>query len=118
MRISGRATTCWPAPEFPGNTDTTIGKLGLINEQEDQFVAFLKTLTDVYSLSRRFRKDEMNRITLKTGVLSGKLFFGPRTLGQVCASTLGAGRCRDLDAKPANGQPDQRAFDEKNSGTL
>jgi len=28
--------------------DTTIGKLGLTNEEEDQLVAFLKTLTDGY----------------------------------------------------------------------
>jgi len=28
--------------------DTTIGNLGLTNEQEDQLVAFLKTLTDGY----------------------------------------------------------------------
>jgi hypothetical protein len=28
--------------------DTTIGNLGLTDEQEDQIVAFLKTLTDGY----------------------------------------------------------------------
>jgi hypothetical protein len=28
--------------------DTTIGNLGLTNEQEDQVVAFLKSLTDGY----------------------------------------------------------------------
>ena len=44
----GETTTCWPAPEFPQNMDTTIGSLGLIDEQEDQIVAFLKTLTDGY----------------------------------------------------------------------
>ena len=40
--------TCWPAPEVPQNVDTTIGNLGLTNEQENQLVAFLKTLTDGY----------------------------------------------------------------------
>jgi cytochrome c peroxidase len=44
----GEKTTCWPAPEFPQNMDTTIGKLGLTNTQEDQVVAFLKALTDGY----------------------------------------------------------------------
>jgi len=31
--------------------DTTIGNLGLTNEQENQLVAFLKTLTDGYGPS-------------------------------------------------------------------
>jgi cytochrome c peroxidase len=44
----GEKVTCWPPPEVPQNMDTTIGKLGLTNEQEDQLVAFLKTLTDGY----------------------------------------------------------------------
>ncbi len=30
----------WPPAEVPENMDTTIGKLGLANEQEDQLVAF------------------------------------------------------------------------------
>ena len=52
----GEKTTCWPAPEFPGNMDTTIGKLGLTNEQEDQLVAFLKTLTDGYKPQQTVQK--------------------------------------------------------------
>ena len=44
----GEKVKCWPTPEFPQNMDTTIGNLGLTNEQEDQLVAFLKTLTDGY----------------------------------------------------------------------
>jgi cytochrome c peroxidase len=44
----GEKLTCWPAPEVPQNMDTTIGNLGLTNEQEDQLVAFLRTLTDGY----------------------------------------------------------------------
>jgi cytochrome c peroxidase len=44
----GEKVTCWPPAEVPENMDTTIGKLGLTNEQEDQLVAFLKTLTDGY----------------------------------------------------------------------
>ena len=44
----GEKVTCWPPPEVPQNMDKTIGNLGLTNEQEDQLVAFLKTLTDGY----------------------------------------------------------------------
>ena len=40
--------SCWPAPEVSQNLDTTIGNLGLTNKEEDQIVAFLKTLTDGY----------------------------------------------------------------------
>lgn len=44
----GEKVTCWPDPEVPQNRDTTIGNLGLTDEQEDQIVAFLQTLTDGY----------------------------------------------------------------------
>jgi cytochrome c peroxidase len=44
----GEKVTCWPAPDVPQNMDKTIGNLGLTNEQEDQLVAFMKTLTDGY----------------------------------------------------------------------
>jgi cytochrome c peroxidase len=44
----GEKVTCWPSPEVPQNMDTTIGNLGLSNDEEDQLVAFLKTLTDGY----------------------------------------------------------------------
>jgi cytochrome c peroxidase len=52
----GEKTTCWPAPEFPKNMDTTIGKLGLTNEQEDQVVSFVKTLTDGYASQQTVQK--------------------------------------------------------------
>jgi cytochrome c peroxidase len=38
--------TCWPEAEDPNNENTTIGKLGLTSEEEDDIVAFLKTLVD------------------------------------------------------------------------
>ncbi|HZZ17599.1 MAG TPA: cytochrome c peroxidase [Candidatus Sulfotelmatobacter sp.] len=38
--------TCWPMPEDPNNENTTIGKLGLTPEEEDDIVAYLKTLVD------------------------------------------------------------------------
>jgi cytochrome c peroxidase len=44
----GEKITCWPPAEVPQNMDTTIGNLGLTDDQEDQLVAFLKTLTDGY----------------------------------------------------------------------
>src|ERR1700758_2407856 len=40
--------TCWPMPEDSNNLNTTIGKLGLTPEEEDDIVAFLKTLVDGY----------------------------------------------------------------------
>jgi cytochrome c peroxidase len=38
--------TCWPMPEDSNNENTTIGKLGLTSEEEDDIVAFLGTLVD------------------------------------------------------------------------
>jgi cytochrome c peroxidase len=45
---AGEKVSCWPAPEVAQNLDTTIGNLGLTDKEEDQIVAFLKTLTDGY----------------------------------------------------------------------
>ena len=45
----GEKATCWPPPEVPSNVDTTVGRLGLSDSEEDQIVAFLKTLTDGYT---------------------------------------------------------------------
>jgi cytochrome c peroxidase len=40
---------CWPMPEVPNNEDMTVGSLGLTDEEENQIVAFLQTLTDGYT---------------------------------------------------------------------
>jgi cytochrome c peroxidase len=40
---------CWPMPEVPNNVDMTQGNLGLTDQEENQIVAFLQTLTDGYS---------------------------------------------------------------------
>ncbi len=40
---------CWPRPEVPATIDMTIGKLGLTDQEEDQIVAFMKTLTDGFT---------------------------------------------------------------------
>jgi cytochrome c peroxidase len=41
--------TCWPQPEVVGNIDMTTGALGLTDQEEDQIVDFLMTLTDGYN---------------------------------------------------------------------
>ncbi|MDB5394603.1 MAG: Cytochrome c peroxidase family protein [Rhodospirillales bacterium] len=37
---------CWPMPEVPNNIDMTVGNLGLTDQEENQIVVFLQTLTD------------------------------------------------------------------------
>jgi len=46
----GEKVTCWPVPENPATMNwRQLGNLDLSDKQEDQLVAFLKTLTDGYS---------------------------------------------------------------------
>ena len=46
----GEKVTCWPAPEHPETMNRKqLGNLGLTSAQENQLVAFLKTLTDGYT---------------------------------------------------------------------
>ena len=40
---------CWPMPEVPNNIDMTTGNLGLTDQEENQVVAFLQTLTDGFT---------------------------------------------------------------------
>ncbi len=40
---------CWPMPEVPNNIDMTSGNLGLTDEEENQIVAFLQTLSDGFT---------------------------------------------------------------------
>jgi cytochrome c peroxidase len=48
----GEKKTCWPAPEYPATLNTTqLGNLGLTSDEEDDIVAFLKTLTDGFVTS-------------------------------------------------------------------
>jgi len=43
----GEKLTCWPAPEYPATLNTTqLGNLHLSSNEENEIVAFLKTLTD------------------------------------------------------------------------
>ena len=41
--------TCWPMPEVTNNLDMTTGMLGLTDQEENQVVAFLQTLTDGFT---------------------------------------------------------------------
>ena len=48
----GEKITCWPEPEYPATLNTTqLGNLGLTSTEEDEVVAFLKTLTDGFVTS-------------------------------------------------------------------
>ena len=44
----GEKVSCWPPPETPQNLNAHCCDLGLSDQQEDDIVAFLKTLTDGY----------------------------------------------------------------------
>jgi cytochrome c peroxidase len=41
--------TCWPSPEVPQNLDMTVGHLGLTDQEENQIVIFLQTLSDGFT---------------------------------------------------------------------
>jgi cytochrome c peroxidase len=48
----GEKVTCWPAPEYPATLNTTqLGNLHLSSNEENEIVAFLKTLTDGFVTS-------------------------------------------------------------------
>jgi cytochrome c peroxidase len=40
---------CWPTPEVPNNIDMTSGNLGLTDEEENQIVVFMETLSDGFT---------------------------------------------------------------------
>src|ERR1700730_1619291 len=44
-----RKVDCWPMPEVPNNIDMTVGNLGLTDQEENQIVTFLQTLTDGFT---------------------------------------------------------------------
>ncbi|MGA7325089.1 MAG: cytochrome c peroxidase [Rhodomicrobium sp.] len=46
----GEKVSCWPPPEVAVNINMNCCNLGLTGQQEDDLVAFLKTLTDGYGL--------------------------------------------------------------------
>jgi cytochrome c peroxidase len=40
---------CWPMPEVKNNITTSVGKLGLTDQEENQIVSFMQTLTDGFT---------------------------------------------------------------------
>src|SRR5258706_8166143 len=40
---------CWPMPEVPNNIDMTVGNLRVTDQEENQIVTFLQTLTDGFT---------------------------------------------------------------------
>jgi cytochrome c peroxidase len=53
----GEKVTCWPAPEYPETVNRRqLGNLKMNDAEENLLVAFLKTLTDGYSPSKRTPK--------------------------------------------------------------
>jgi hypothetical protein len=44
----GEKVSCWPAPETPWNINAHCCNLGLSDADEDDIVAFLRTLSDGY----------------------------------------------------------------------
>jgi cytochrome c peroxidase len=58
---------CWPTPEVVNNIDMTTGDLHLTDNEEDQIVAFLQTLTD------GFTKPYPNRDTFTGACMKGGL---------------------------------------------
>jgi cytochrome c peroxidase len=50
----GEKVRCWPEPEYPTTVNRKqLGNLGLSSEQEDQIVAFMKTLSDGFDPPRK-----------------------------------------------------------------
>lgn len=58
---------CWPMPEVPNNIDMTSGNLGLTDEEENQIVAFMQTLSD------GFTRPYLNRDTFTGACMTGGL---------------------------------------------
>ncbi|PYN82998.1 MAG: hypothetical protein DMD96_04095 [Candidatus Rokuibacteriota bacterium] len=80
---------CWPMPEVKNNIDMTTGNLGLTDQQENQIVAFLQTLTD------GFTKPYPNRNTFTgmcvfggTASTQGNEFLIPTPPLPLCASAV------------------------------
>jgi cytochrome c peroxidase len=57
--------TCWPMPEVRNNLDMTSGNLGLTEQEENQIVTFLETLSD------GFTRPYLNADTFTGACMSG-----------------------------------------------
>ena len=78
--------TCWPQPEVPNNLDMTTGALGLTDQEENQIVAFLQTLTDGFNPANPAVSTYKNIDTFTGSVAGGQCTI---TAPGVTASTQG-----------------------------
>ncbi len=80
---------CWPMPEVRNNIDMTTGNLGLTDEEENQIVAFLQTLTDGFT--RPYANSDTFTGTCMTGgsaATQGNEFLIPTPPLPPCASAV------------------------------
>jgi cytochrome c peroxidase len=80
---------CWPMPEVRNNEDMTVGMLNLTDEEENQIVAFLQTLTDGFTRPYANR-DTFTGACMKGGSAStqGNEFLIPTPPLPPCASAV------------------------------
>ena len=80
---------CWPVPEVPNNVDMTTGNLGLTDEEENQIVKFLETLSDGFTRPYRNR-DTFTGACMKGGsaATQGNEFLIPTPPLPPCASAI------------------------------
>jgi cytochrome c peroxidase len=80
---------CWPMPEVRNNIDMTSGRLGLTDQEENQIVAFLQTLTDGFT--RPYPNADTFTGTCMTGgsaATQGNEFLIPTPSLPPCAPTV------------------------------
>jgi cytochrome c peroxidase len=70
---------CWPRPEVPNNIDMTTGNLELTDDEENQIVAFLQTLTDGFTRPYPNRENTFTGTCMSGGSAStqGNAFLIP-----------------------------------------
>jgi len=80
---------CWPMPEVKNNLDMTTGDLHLTDQEEDQIVAFLQTLTDGFTRPYPNQDVYMGRcMTGGTAATQGNEFLIPTPPLPPCASVI------------------------------
>ena len=80
---------CWPMPEVRNNIDMTSGNLGLTDEEENQIVAFLQTLSDGFTRPY-LNSDTFTGACMKGGsaATQGNEFLIPTPPLPPCASAI------------------------------
>jgi cytochrome c peroxidase len=80
---------CWPKPEVPNNIDMTVGMLGLTDQEENQIVAFLQTLTDGFTTPyKNIDAFTGQCMTGGTAATQGNAFLIPTPPLPPCASDI------------------------------